>query len=102
MRDAAALHSRVQVISEALTDPEIPEDLLEYHYAELKEIGAQLSAEDAQRRNQVITFSNGLALTTAEVAKVCAKTSIADFCIQTGLARAEVLERTGLAKAGVS
>lgn len=102
MANIQALHLRVTEASGALTDPNISEAKLEHYYTELREISVALRAKDAEARTQVITFSNGLKLAHSEIARRCAETSIADFCILTGLTRAEVLERTGLNKAGVS
>lgn len=84
-----------------LTDPSLSAAELDELYSELRAVNEAFRAEVRRRREAPVRFSNGLELPAWKVAAYCNRYSIADFCIRNGLDRAEVLERTGLGRAGV-
>jgi hypothetical protein len=88
-------------IAKRLTDPSATEEERVDLYAALRECSDGLKLRDLERRHELVCFSNGLEITAQQIAEFCGRHGIADFCIVHGLSRAEVLERTGLSKAGV-
>ena len=95
------LPDELQGVCERLTDPTLSAAERERAYTLLSGFNEQLRLRDLERRQEVVCFSNGLTLSTDQIAACCKTYSVADFCIWAGLTRAEVLERTGLARAGV-
>ena len=89
-------------IGERLTDPSATEADRAACYAALRNYSDNLKLRDLKRRQELVRFSNGLKMPAWKIAEFCNKYSVADFCIFHGLARADVLERTGMAKAGMS
>ena len=88
-------------ISHRLSAPDLTQTELDGLYTELSTLNAELRRRDSERRAAPVQFSNGLELPAWKIAQYCSRYSVADFCVLFGLSRAEVLERTGLGKAGV-
>lgn len=95
------LSENIQSVSERLADPTLSEAERQRAYTILSGFNEQLRLRDLERREALVHFSNGLTLPNDQIAAYCKTYSVADFCITHGLTRAEVLERTGLARAGV-
>lgn len=88
-------------IGQRLTDPSATEAERAACYAALRDYSDNLKLRDLARRQELVRFSNSLELPAHKIAEACKRRSLADFCIFYGLSRQEVLERTGMAKAGV-
>lgn len=91
----------IQRVGEQLANPLTTEEQRRACYAELRRFNDSLRLRDTQRRGETVTFSNGRTLAVTAIAAFCRRYSVADFCLLYGLERAEVLERTGMGKAGV-
>lgn len=91
----------IRSVSERLADSSLSEEDRGLLYAMLRGFNEQLRLRDLKRRQELVRFSNGLEMPAWKIAEFCHKYSLADFCIVHALTRAEVLERTGMAKAGV-
>ena len=89
-------------IGNRLTDPESTSEERAACYEALRNFSDHLKVRDLERRSDVVIFSIGVKLSDERIAHMVNRSSLADFCIRHGLTRAEVLERTGLAQAGVS